>query len=181
MGKPLPNCRVFLLDAEGNHIDKPGILGEVCIASPALALGYYRDPEKTARQFVVMPLSDGEQRVFRSGDLAQYDENGNLVFSCRSDFQIKHMGRRIELGEIEAAADGLPEVVRCCCLYNEERHRITLFCTVLPQSGWDGRQVQRALKQCLSDYMVPSKVVVMEALPLNQNGKIDRVALKASL
>ena len=177
IGKPLPNCEVFLLDADGKFIDTPGCLGEVCIASPALALEYDHDPEKTARQFVTMQCPGGQKRVFRSGDLAQYDESGNLIFSCRADFQIKHMGRRIELGEIEAAADSLPELERCCCLYNEERHRITLFCT----GTLDARQVQRALKERLSDYMVPSKVIVMDALPLNANGKIDRVALKALL
>ena len=181
MGRPLPNCRVFLLDEAGNRVSEPNVLGEVCIASPALALEYYGDPEKTARQFVTMEFETGPARVFRSGDLAQYDENGDLVFSCRADFQIKHMGRRIELGEIEAAADSLPEVVRCCCLYNELRRRITLFCTLDPECDWDGRRVQHELRGRLSDYMVPSKVIVLEALPLNANGKIDRVSLKAML
>lgn len=181
MGKPLPNCRVFLLDEAGERITAPGVLGEVCIVSPALALEYYHDPERTARQFVSMELDGAQVRVFRSGDLAQYDGEGNLVFSCRADFQIKHMGRRIELGEIEAAADTLPEVIRCCCLYNELRRRITLFCTVSPESGWDGRRVQHELRARLSDYMVPSKVIVLDTMPLNANGKIDRTALKQML
>lgn len=181
MGKPLPNCRVFLLDEAGDRITEPDVLGEVCIASPALALCYFGDPEKTGRQFVPMEL-DGEcVRVFRSGDLARYDGAGDLVFSSRADFQIKHMGRRIELGEIEAAADSLPEIGRCCCLYNEARHRITLFCSVTPESGWDGRRVQHELRERLSEYMVPSKVIVLDALPLNPNGKIDRTALKEML
>ena len=180
MGKPLCNCRVFLISPDGGIITEPGVLGEVCIASPALATEYYRDPEKTAKQFVTMVLADGPARVLKSGDLAQYDENGDLVFSCRADFQIKHMGRRIELGEIEAAADALPEISRACCLYNEAKGRITLFCTLLDKD-WNAKQIRSALKEQLSDYMVPTKVVILEEMPLNANGKIDRVALKAQL
>ncbi len=180
MGKPLCNCRVFLTSPDGTIITEPGILGEVCIASPALATEYHHDPEKTAKQFVTMQLADGPARVLKSGDLAQYDENGNLVFSCRADFQIKHMGRRIELGEIEAAADALPEISRACCLYNEAKSRITLFCTLL-NKDWNAKQIRSALKERLSDYMVPTKVVILDEMPLNANGKIDRVALKAQL
>lgn len=180
MGKPLCNCRVFLTGPNGAIITEPGILGEVCIASPALATAYHRDPEKTAKQFVTMQLPDGPTRVLKSGDLAQYDENGDLVFSCRADFQIKHMGRRIELGEIEAAADALPEISRACCLYNEARGRITLFCT-LQDKEWNAKQIRSAMKERLSDYMVPTKVVILDEMPLNANGKIDRVALKAQL
>lgn len=180
MGKPLCNCQVFLTAPDGEIITKPGMLGEVCIASPALATAYYGDPEKTARQFVTMQLPEGPVRVLRSGDLAWYDGNGDLIFSCRADFQIKHMGRRIELGEIEAAADALPEISRACCLYNEEKGRITLFCA-LQNAQWSAKQIRSALRARLSDYMVPTKVVILDALPLNANGKIDRMALKALL
>lgn len=180
MGKPLCNCRIFLISPDGAVITEPGVLGEVCIASPALATEYYRDPEKTAKQFVTMQLPDGPARVLKSGDLAQYDENGDLVFSCRADFQIKHMGRRIELGEIEAAADALPEISRACCLYNEARGRITLFCT-LQNRECTAKQIRSALKGRLSDYMVPTKVVILDEMPLNANGKINRMVLKAQL
>ncbi len=177
LGKPLQNCEVFLTAPDGERITQPGVQGEVCVCSPALALEYFGDPEKTARQFV---FQEGK-RVLKTGDLAQYDEQGNLVFSCRRDFQIKHMGRRIELGEIEAAAEALQEVERACCLYHEERGRITLFCMLSPRTQCNGKQIRAALRERLSDYMVPGKVVILEKLPLNANGKIDRMALKSRL
>lgn len=181
MGKPLCNCEVFLMD--GNvQIIQPHETGEIYIASPALALEYYHDPEKTDACFSYMDMPDGtRKRVFKTGDLAQYDENGNLVFVSRKDFQIKHMGHRIELGEIETVADTLPEIQRCCCLYHQKRMKITLFCELSADCSWDGRAVQHALRSKLSDYMLPSKVVVMDKLPLNANGKIDRQTLKQSL
>ncbi len=178
MGRPLSNCRVWLR-AEAGFVTEPGVLGEVWIESPALALGYYGDPEKTARVFCEETLPDGRRaRVLKSGDLARYDGEGNLVFSSRSDFQIKHMGRRIELGEIEAAADALPEVQRCCCLYNLEKKRIELFCELAPGVADDGKGILHSLRERLSEYMVPSKVHILPQMPFNPNGKIDRVKLK---
>ncbi len=181
MGKALCNCDVFLMDGD-THVTRPCETGEVCIASDALAVAYYHDPDKTAACFVQMNTPDGTQkRVFRSGDLAQYDAAGNLIFVSRKDYQIKHMGHRIELGEIESVADTLPEIQRCCCLYHQKRMRITLFCELIPGCSWDGRAVQHALRSKLSDYMLPSKIIVMDKLPLNANGKIDRQTLKQSL
>ena len=203
MGKPLPNCLVFLHGEDG-FITEPGVLGEVWIASPALALRYWNDPEKTAAVFTEEVLPDGSRaRVLRSGDLAQYDEAGNLVFVSRKDFQIKHMGRRIELGEIETVADSLPEIARCCCLYNDAKKRIELFCELATVQGTgngeqgtgngepgtgesepatgatlDGKTIQSLLRPLLSDYMLPARVHVLDKLPLNPNGKLHRQAMK---
>lgn len=192
MGKPLDNCRVFLRTEDG-FTTAPGVLGEVWIASPALALEYYGDPEKTAAVFTWEDLPDGTRaRVLHSGDLARYDEAGNLVFVSRKDFQIKHMGRRIELGEIEAAAETLPELERCCCLYNEAKKRIELFCALNApynnvgtsiacppaQPPIDGKAIQSRLRPLLSDYMLPAKVHVLDSLPTNPNGKLDRQRMK---
>ena len=182
MGKPLPNCKVFLHTDRG-FTTQPGILGEVWIVSPALALEYWGDPEKSAAVFTQETLPDGSQaRVLRSGDLAQYDAEGNLVFVSRKDFQIKHMGRRIELGEIESVADGLPQIARCCCLYNDEKKRIELFCQLNEtEEALDGKAIQSLLRPLLSDYMLPAKVHVLDQLPINPNGKLDRQSLKAEM
>lgn len=181
LGKPLGNCQVVLMDGD-KVITEPGKVGEIYVASPSLALCYYHDEEKTAASFFDMTFPDGvTRRTFRTGDMASYDENGDLVFAARRDFQIKHMGRRIELGEIEAIADHLEELRRCCCLYNTEKKHITLFCELTEGCDWNGRQVRSALKGHLTDYMMPSKVIVMDSLPLNANGKIDRQKLKALL
>lgn len=177
VGRPLPNCRVFLRDGE-ETVTEPGRTGELCIVSPALALGYYRDGEKTAACFREETLPDGTAaRVFHSGDLARYDGEGNLVFVSRKDFQIKFKGERIELGEIESAADALESVQRCCCLYLAEKKQITLFCELRPGSGADERAIRTALREALPDYMLPQRVALLERLPINANGKIDRTAL----
>ena len=169
MGKPLPNCRVWL-HGEGGVIREPDQLGEVWIESPALALCYYGDPEKTARVFCMEQLPDGRTaRVLKSGDLARFDGEGNLVFSSRKDFQIKHMGRRIELGEIESVTDALPQVQRCCCLYNTGKNRIELFCQLAPDGELDGKGIQHLLRARLSE------------MPFNANGKIDRTRLQAAM
>ena len=184
MGKALKNCHVFLLDGE-TVVDPSDTerIGEVCIESGALALGYYNDAEKNASTFVQMkvPGADGLRRVLRSGDLARYTADGDLDFVSRKDFQIKHMGRRIELGEIESAADGLADTVRCACLYKQEKGRIVLFCELKDGSDWDSKTIKGLLREKISDYMIPNKVHILEKLPLNANGKIDRTALKEML
>ena len=179
IGKPLPGCTV-LLRGENGWITAPDETGEIYSAGPSLALEYYRDPEKTASAFPLMTLPDGSrQRMLATGDLARYDAEGRLRFVSRSDTQIKHMGRRIELGEIEAAAEKLPEILRCCCLYNDKKKQIVLFAETAPESAATGRELRSALKPLLAEYMVPAKVEVLEQLPQTPNGKIDRQKLKA--
>ena len=176
MGKPLCNCQLFLLEG-GQVITEPGRVGELYIVSDALATEYYHDPEKTAACFLTKDFGAGPVRCFKTGDLAQYDAEGNLLFAARNDDQIKHMGRRIELGEIDAVAGALPEIDRCCCLYDTVKKKLVLFC----QSSLTGRELRSLLRQQLTSYMIPSKVVVLDALPLNANGKIDRKKLKEML
>lgn len=177
MGIPLKNCKVYLL-AEDKVITQSGQIGEMYIVSDALALEYYHDSEKTERSFLVKDFGAGPERCFKTGDLAQYDEQGNLLFASRSDFQIKHMGHRIELGEIETVAGALPEIARCCCMYHTEKRKIMLFCELAEGCNVTGVALKSILKTKLSAYMVPGKVSVIEKLPLNANGKIDRQKLK---
>ena len=91
------------------------------------------------------------------------------------------MGHRIELGEIEAVANALPQLNRCCCLYNAPKRKIILFCELAQDVELKGQEVRSILRSKLSDYMLPGKVVILPALPLNQNGKIDRQKLKTML
>lgn len=180
IGLPLKNCRIYLLD-QGKIVTEPNHIGEMYIVSEALATEYYRDSEKTGKSFITMDFGTGPERCFKTGDLAQYDMDGNLLFASRKDFQIKHMGHRIELGEIEAVADAHPEIARCCCLYQAEKRKIILFCQLNAGVKKAGREIQSELRPKLSSYMLPGKVIVMERLPMSANGKIDRQALKAQL
>ena len=178
MGKPLCNSRIYLLDG-GEIVHEPGRIGEMYIVSDALALEYYRDPEKTAASFLMKDFGEGEVRCFKTGDMAHYDKDGNLVFAARSDFQIKHMGHRIELGEIEAIATTLDEIRMCCCLYRPEKQWIYLFAQLDDGCELTGQQVRSLLRDKLSDYMLPRKVVILDRMPLSPNGKMDRQSLKA--
>lgn len=176
IGKPLSNSRIVLW--EDGHIVPDR--GEMLVASGALADEYIRDPEKTAKTFEVMDIGGVPTRVLHTGDWARYDESGNLVFLARSDAQIKYKGYRIELGEIEAAVNALDFIGRACVLYNAEKERITAFVTTT-REDLKLRDLNAALEGSLVDYMRPRKLIVLDEMPLNANGKIDRPFLKTLL
>ena len=176
IGRPLSNSRIFLMDNGRLNTQQ----GEMLIASGALADEYIHDPDKTAATFEYIDIGGVMTRVLHTGDLARYDENGDLVFLSRNDAQIKYKGYRIELGEIEAAAEELPFIQSACCLYNAEKERITLFCTS-DRPDLKLRELNEALSVRLADYMLPRKLVVLDAMPLNANGKKDRTYLKTLL
>ena len=101
IGRPFPNEHIFLLDESEKEVTVPGTVGEICVRGTALALGYYRSPEQTEAVFTRNPLNTSySERIYRTGDLGKYGENGELYFCGRKDFQIKHMGHRIELEEV---------------------------------------------------------------------------------
>ena len=180
MGKPLKNCSIYLLDGD-RIINESGHIGELYIVSDALATEYFHEPEKTDACFLQKDFGLGAVRCFKTGDLAQYDEQGNLLFAARNDNQIKHMGHRIELGEIETVAGSLADVDRCCCLYDSAKRKIILFCQLSKGSEMTGNTIRSQLRQRLSSYMVPGKVIVLDTLPLNANGKTNRQQLKSML
>ena len=174
MGKAFPNEKVFLLDEENHLVEEKNQNGEVCVTGSALALGYYRNPEQTAKAFVQNPLNDRYlEPMYRTGDLAYYNNLGELCFATRKDFQIKHMGHRIELGEIEASMDKIPEIIRSCCLFDQGKSKIVAFY----EGNVERKEIVRALKQYLPAFMVPNVFRQVEQMPLTKNGKIDRKAL----
>lgn len=176
MGKAFPNEKVFLLDEEDHLVTEKRINGEICVAGSALALGYYRNPKQTKKAFVQNPLNDRYlEPIYRTGDLAFYNENGELCFATRKDFQIKHMGHRIELGEIETAMDKLPEIRRSLCIYDQAKNKIVAFY----EGDIDRKQLSRSLVKYVPNFMVPNVFVQVDAMPLTKNGKIDRKELTA--
>lgn len=174
IGRPFPNERVFLLDETDNLITAPEQTGEVCVAGTALALGYYNAPQQTAKAFVQNPLNRTyPETVYRTGDLAYYNTDGDLVFAGRKDFQIKHMGHRIELEEIERSMGSCQGVVRACCVFDAKRNRIVAF--YVGETEKDALYAELAAK--LPVYMIPSVFHKMESLPVTPNGKLDRKLL----
>lgn len=178
IGKPMRNTEILVLDDKDELVTEPGKTGELCVRGTSLAVGYYNNPEKTAAAFVQNPLQTAyEEKIYRTGDLVKYNDSHELIYLSRKDFQIKHMGHRIELGEIETAVSSFDEISMCCCLYDEKRSKIVLFLeTEISKS-----EINQRLRDLVPDYMLPGKVVCLEELPLNANGKIDRVKLKEYL
>ena len=174
-GNAFPGRTVFLLDDEEREIAEAGRQGEICVAGESLAKGYYRNEEQTKKQFAIYPVGGGEpQRIYRTGDMGYYDVKGRIIFAGRKDFQIKHMGHRIELEEIESAMNAVENVQRSCCVFQEEKNRIAGFY----MGEAEPAEVRRRLKEKLPAYMVPPKLIRLQVMPLNKNGKTDREYLK---
>lgn len=175
IGRPMRNTEILVLDEQDRLITEPNQIGELCVRGSSLAVGYYNNFEKTAVAFVQNPLQMAyEEKIYRSGDLVKYNDRHELVYISRKDFQIKHLGHRIELGEIENAVMSLEEISMCCCLYDDKRSSIVLFL----EQDISRKEVNQRLRNLLPDYMLPGKVVYVGKLPLNANGKIDRVTLQ---
>ena len=174
LGKVFANEEVLVLDEHDQPV-AVGQTGEICVTGTCLALGYYRNPERTAQAFVQNPLNTAYPQVmYRTGDLAEFAEDGNYYFAARKDFQIKHMGHRIELEEIEAHMGAVEGVTRACCLFDDVRNKI-VACYV---GDVTKLQIIAALKRVVPKYMIPNIFLPMDNLPLNKNGKIDRKELR---
>lgn len=171
MGKAFPNEKVFLLNENDQLVTAKGVQGEICVGGTALALGYYKDRERTNQVFVQNPLNAAyNEMIYRTGDLGKYNEDGDLVYVSRKDFQIKHLGHRIELGEIEAVTMARDGVTRTCCIYDSEKQRLILFYTGERKKI----ELMKELRTVLPPFMLPNSLVPVEEMPLNKNGKIDR-------
>ena len=174
VGKPFPNERVFLLSEDDTEIVKPNISGEICVAGTALALGYYNNKEQTESHFVQNPLVDDYiELIYKTGDLGYYNEDKELVFSGRKDFQIKYQGHRIELEEIDKAIMKIEEVVRSCTIFDEEKSKLYGFYI----GNIEKQDLRIKLKEILPTYMIPTSLIKVEEFPMTKNGKIDRKKL----
>ncbi len=177
IGIPFENTGVILLKEDGTEA-KEGESGEICIKGSSLSAGYYHAPEKTKEVFIQNPLQPNfQEMLYCTGDLAKYNERGELIYLSRKDFQIKHMGHRIELGEIEAAIGSLSQITECCVLYDEEKHKITAFLA----DDVSEETISDAIGKLVPDYMQPNRYLFLEKMPHNLNGKIDRAKLKEML
>lgn len=173
VGKPFKNTQILLLDEDGKAVPQ-GEKGEICIKGTCLTHGYYKNPEKTEEAFVQNPLNPFyPERIYKTGDLGYLNENGDLVFASRKDYQIKHMGHRIELGEIEADVNLQEGVRTCCCIFIKDVNKIVLFYT----GEVEKRNLTKELKERLPRYMIPNAIIQLDTLPLTPNGKMDRLRM----
>ena len=173
IGKSFPNEDVFMIDDENKRVTTPGTLGKIIVRGTALALGYFRLEEKNATAFIQNPLNDAyPERVYVTGDLGRYDENGELYFCGRTDHQIKYMGHRIELEEIEKAMSQIEGVDRCFCIFEKEKERLKGYYV----GTIEKTELYAVMKQSLPVFMIPGYLRKMEMMPMTKNGKIDRQA-----
>ncbi|WP_257236846.1 non-ribosomal peptide synthetase, partial [Nostoc sp. 'Peltigera malacea cyanobiont' DB3992] len=177
IGKPLSNVRIYILDAHNQPLP-PGIPGELCIAGVGLARGYLNRPETTAEKFIEIDLFDQTERIYKTGDLARWGDDGNIEYLGRIDDQIKLRGFRIELGEIESLLLQHPSVKEAVViLYEADNNpRLVAYLTAEKSANSEG-QLKDYLKIRLPNYMVPSQIMLLDKLPLTPNGKLDRRAL----
>ncbi|MCY1023039.1 non-ribosomal peptide synthetase [Pyxidicoccus sp. MSG2] len=180
IGRPIANTRVYLLDAHLRPVPV-GVPGELFIGGDGLAWGYLRRPELTAECFIPDPYSSTPgARLYRSGDLARWLPDGRLQFHGRRDAQVKLRGFRIEPGEVEVALSRHPGVREVTVVARDDMPGGKALVAYLAPRNADtpDPQVLRAfLRKSLPEYMVPSAFVVLDALPVTSNGKVDRRAL----
>ncbi|MBD1825981.1 non-ribosomal peptide synthetase [Microcoleus vaginatus GB1-A2] len=186
IGRPLPNTQLYILDANLQPVPV-GVLGQLYIGGAGLSRGYLNLPELTAQKFIPNPFCEEiGARLYKTGDIARYLQDGTIEFLGRSDNQVKIRGFRIELGEIEAVLSQHPAVRESVVLLGEDNsgeNRLVAY--IVSSSEFSTEQpsliskLRGFLKEKLPQYMIPSAFVLLEALPLTSNGKIDRRSLRA--
>lgn len=177
IGFPCRNTDILILN-DSNQPCQVGEKGELCVRGSSLALGYWNDPEKTARAFVQNPLNPHyPEPIYRTGDLVYQNARGEIMFVGRKDFQIKHMGYRIELPEIEHNVLAIGGIDNACVLYDERKKEIAVYYETR-NSEVTPLAIRKHLAMVFPKAMLPSAFHRLPALPLNANGKIDRNGLR---
>jgi amino acid adenylation domain-containing protein len=179
IGRPLPDMEVYVLDGWGQPVPA-GVPGELYVGGVGLARGYLERPELTAERFVPHPFSATPgARLYRTGDRVRWFSDGQLEYLGRVDFQVKLRGFRIELGEVESVLREHPAVGGCVVVVRQEAGDKRLVAYVVAREGQEveGASLRAHLRPRLPEYMVPSALVVLEALPLTSSGKVDLKAL----
>ncbi|HEU5227452.1 MAG TPA: amino acid adenylation domain-containing protein, partial [Ktedonobacteraceae bacterium] len=182
IGRPFANIQVYVL----NEVLRPtpiGVVGELYIGGAGLARGYFNHPMLTAERFLPHSLSSKPgARIYKTGDLARYREDGTIEFLGRKDKQIKLRGYRIELGEIEAILEQYPLVREAIVLLREEapgERQLVAYLLPRGEEQPDNKELRMHLQRFLPHYMLPNAFVLLHAWPLTASGKVDRLRLPA--
>jgi len=178
IGKPISNTTAFILDKHLNPVPV-GVIGEIYLAGADLARGYWNAPEKTAERYIPNPFfADKYPYMYKTGDLGCWLPDGNIEFHGRVDYQVKIRGNRIELGEIETRLSIHPMIKDVAVIDRDDRDGDKyLVAYYVADEELSTTELRAFIKEELPEYMVPSRFILMDALPLSPNGKIDRKAL----
>lgn len=177
LGKPAKDVHAYLMDENGKLIEDPGVIGELCVTTPWLALGYNNLPEETAKRFTENPFIPGA-RMYHTGDQMAWDEDGNLIFHGRNDRMVKVRGYRIELGEIDQVIrkkEGMDEVANV----NVTVHGGDLICCYYTGTETSPAELKEFASKWLPEYMIPEYFIHLDKMPRNDRGKFDYPTLKA--
>ena len=181
IGAPVAGAALFVLDRWLRPVPV-GVVGELYVAGAGVGVGYWRRSGLTASRFIACPFGGSGTRMYRTGDLVWWREDGQLEYLGRADEQVKIRGYRIELGEVQAALGDLDGVEQAVVIAREDRRgdkRLVGYITESQTGSADLVEIRTRLGDRLPSYMVPAAVVVLEALPLTVNGKLDTRALPA--
>ncbi len=180
IGKPVANTQIYILDRLLQPVPI-GVPGELYIGGVQVGRGYHNRPELTAERFISDPYSRSPgARLYKTGDLCRWLEDGSVEYLGRMDFQVKIRGNRIELGEIEAALSQHPEVSDAVVMVRERQTGDKTLVAYVAGHGENPsleERLRQYLKERLPDYMIPSLFVIVEKMPLTSNGKVDRLTL----
>ncbi len=174
IGKPILNTEIYILS--GLNLCGIGVPGELCMTGVGLARGYLNKPELTKEKFIKNPY--GDSLLYRSGDLARWLPDGNLEYLGRQDEQVKIRGYRIELGEIESLLRKLDNISDAAIIARKDRAGDNvIYAYIVSEDTRRADKVKEELRKLLPDYMIPSYVIRLEAIPVNKSGKVDKKAL----
>jgi amino acid adenylation domain-containing protein len=183
IGKACANMEVFALAEDGTVVAEPGKEGELVGRGSFVAMGYWGDPEKTAKGFVLNPVQPNfNERIYRTGDIVMLDENGDYIYVGRRDHMIKSRGYRIEIGEIEAAIYSHPEIKEAAVIPVPDElitNRIKAYVVLQNGKALDPADIRGFCSEKLPHYMVPETIEFRDSLPKTSTGKINKPALAA--
>ncbi|HSF55802.1 MAG TPA: AMP-binding protein, partial [Algoriphagus sp.] len=188
IGKPVPGTTILIVDEEGEIVNEPGKVGELIIGGTGVGMGYLNRPELNREKFIENPFPSYMGRYYRSGDLGHWTEDGEIICMGRMDHQVKIRGQRVELGEIENKISTDIVVHHVAVLkFTEENGEDFLRAYISIKDPYkSGFDTQSWIEECksslgkkVSPHMIPSQFVILDHMPLNSNGKIDRNLIKS--
>ncbi len=174
IGKPIANTQIYIVD-KYMHINPIGVTGELCIAGDGVGAGYLNRPDLTSEKFIDNPF--GEGKLYKTGDLAYWREDGNIVYVGRNDFQVKIRGLRIELGEIENAICGIDGISQAVVVVRKNNEGRQLICAFYTGAEVDAKDIRSHIGKKLPKYMLPHICTRLDEMPITSSGKINRKSL----